>query len=964
MPIQTLAQQFKESLERHKQDPGRSDTPVSLYDKRRNFSYNAKYNRVPPNAEGRKLYQEMQAKREKERGVKEQTIKEKFGISMNDIQNTKKNDIWNKDYVQRKPTTLSSQATRQTPSWLKLAAEKSDVTGLMAAYARRHEVESSKPQEDNYISEARRRGDSFHGLPPAPTPSPLPQQSPYHHYHENDIGYGASNQTRTDVHQGQPIILLHPPQAYQQHQYPENQQFLHVHQLRAQPTLSQQPFQHDPDLTQQNSFSFQDRYPLHNNQLVPDDQRYYIDQNIARYPALPSISAQPGTASNILPQSWQNGGNKTLHSTQSISSFQPFDGYTPDATSTPQRDNRFLKAPHYPSSGSSHSQQPFYPESGGSARDRPHGANHSIPDPLYKAQQYPTTSTNILQYQPMSNQEQYSQTSSAQQFCNPGPDHMDFPGNPYYLASSTIHILRPKNGEPQVRFQNTPEIFHLPPPQLHADLSGSIQDGSGITPIPSHQVRQTYHDIHSQYQNQLTHPQPAPMWTDNTSGKWYRPVSAPLTVHEQAANSDSAPPPGLQQAHEEIVKLRKAKRQRELSQSGEPRRLSVKVVNDLERIADETVDGLDLVRPDMLSLDDQPQGDISMSSGHTHLSSQFQTPQERSRHRSPHTQNQGWSRNNSRRPHSHHDKYYTDDTETETDSDSYTSDNTPSSTEDDDAYRPSTHSGESGGPYRSHHSDCSNYSQRTKKSTKRRRTTSKNHRRKYGSQRRKRAKYTHRPSGRYERFEDTTEDGTDTSDQTDERYDPDVGVDINEDMEEDPLPQRQKVPKPVKPLSAIANTVRLPLTTEIFKPKSTTRGQANMMAQVRKAQVPTTDRGKRRKRNVRIPSPAQTVLGEDIEVFSDEEDEEQDDDEVIQDDTDEIQINKVKARGRWLRDYEERDRLSTVEEENEEQEDRTEAYGGDTHREHDGAQVDERTEEDKFWGEGGDLGFKIWRDGY
>ncbi|WWD03939.1 hypothetical protein V865_001997 [Kwoniella europaea PYCC6329] len=963
MPIQTLAQQFKESLERHKQDPGRSETPVSLYDKRRNFSYNAKYNRLPPNAEGRKLYQEMQAKREKERGAKEQTIKEKFGISMNDVENTKKNDIWNKHYVQRRPTTLSSQATRYTPSWLKLAADKSDVTGLMAAYARRHEVESSKPQEDNYISEARRRGDSFHGLPPAPTPSLLPQQLPYHQYQENNIGYGASNQTRTDVHQGQPNILLHPSQAHQQHQYPENQQPLHVHQPRPHPTLPQQPFQHDPDLTQQNSFSFQDRYPLYNNQLVSDDQRCYIDQSTARYPALPSTSSYPGTASNIHPQSWQNGGDETHHSTQAISSFQPFDGYTSDATSTPQRDNKFFNVPHYPSSESSHSQQPFYPESGGSALDHHHGANHSIPGPPYKAQQYPTTSMNIPQYQQMSNQEQYSQTSSTQQFYNPEPDHMVLPGNPYYQTSPTSQILTPKNGEHHVRFRSTPEVFHLPPPQSHADLSGNIQDGSGMTPTSSHQVRQILHDIHSQYQNQLAHPQPSPGWTDTTSTKWYEPVSDSLPAHGQAANR-SAPPPGLQQAHEEIVKLRKAKRQREFSQSGEPRRLSVKVVNDLERIADETVDGLDLLRPDMLNLEDQPHGDISMSSDHTHLSSHPQTPEERCQHRSPHTQNHRWSRNNSRRPHSHHDKYYTDDTEIGADSDSYTSDTTPSTTEDDDAYCPSTHSRESGGPYRSHHSDSSNYSQRTKLSTKRRRTTSKHHRRKYGSQRRKRARYTHSPSGRYERFEDTTKDSTDTSNQTDERYDPDVDVDIDEDMEEDPLPPRQKIPKPVKPLSAIANTVRLPPTTKTSKPKSTTRGQASMMAQVRKAQVPITDTGKRRKRNIRIPSPAQTVLGEDIEVFSNDEDEEQADDEIIQDYIDEIQTNTVKARGRWLRDYEERDRLSTVEEENEEQEDKTEAHGGDTHREHDGVQVDERTEEDKFWGEGGDLGFKIWRDGY
>ncbi|WVQ66698.1 uncharacterized protein L199_004887 [Kwoniella botswanensis] len=956
MPIQTLAQQFKESLERHKQDPGRSETPVSLYDKRRNFSYNAKYNRVPPNAQGRKLYQEMQAKREKERGVKEQTIKEKFGISMKDVESTKKNDIWNKDYVQRRPTTLSSQATRHTPSWLKLAAEKSDVTGLMAAYARRHEVESSKPQEDNYISEARRRGDSFHGLPPAPTPSPLPQQSPYHQYQENNIGYGASNQTRIDVHQGQPNILLHPPQAYQQHQYPENQQLLHVHQPKAHPTLSQ----HDPDLTQQNSFSFQHQYPLYNNELVSNDQRYYIDQGTARYPALPSISPHSGTASNILPQSWQNGENKTLHSTESISSLQPFDGYTPDATSTPQRDNRFLKAPHYPSSGSTHSQQPFYPESGGSALDRRHGAIHSIPDPLYKAQQYPTTSMNIPQHNPMSNQEQYSQTSSTQQSRNPRPDRtVLLNDNPYYQAS----ILTSKNGEHQVRFRSTPEVFFLPP-QSHADLPGNLQDGSGMTPIPSQQVRQTYQDIHSRHSIPLPHPQPSPGWTDNTATSWYQPVSGPLPVHEQAANIDSAPPAGLQQAHEEIVKLRKAKRQKKSSQSGKAQRLSAKVVNDLERIADETVDELDLLRRDMLSLDDQPQGVISMASDHTHLSAHPSSPRERCLHRSSRTQNHGWRPNTYHPPHSHHDEYYTDDTETGTDGDSYTSDNFLSSMEDDDAYIPSAHSHGSRGYSRSHHSDSSSHSQRTKRSSKRRRTTSKYHRRKYGSQRRKRPRYTHSPSGRYERFEDTTEDSTDTSDQTHERYDPDVDIDIDEDMEVDhPLPQRQKVPKPVKPLSAIANTVRLPHTTKSSKPKPTTRRQANVITQVRKAQVPITN-ATRRKRNIRIPSPAQTVLGEDIEEFSDDQDEEQDDDEVIQDDTDEIQTNKVKARGRWLRDYEERDRLSTVEEENEEQEDKTEAHGGDSHREHDGVQLDERTEEDKFWGEGGDLGFKIWRDGY
>ncbi|KAK6909118.1 hypothetical protein I203_103133 [Kwoniella mangroviensis CBS 8507] len=962
MPIQTLAQQFKESLERHEQDPGRSETPVSLYDKRRNFSYNAKYNRVPPNADGRKLYQEMQAKREKERGVKEQSIKEKFGISMNDVESTKKNDIWNKNYVQRRPTTLSSQATRQTPSWLKLAAEKSDVTGLMAAYARRREVELSKPQEDNYISEACRRGDSFHGLPPAPTPSPLPQQSPYRHYREHNIGYGASNQTRTDVHQGQPEVLLHPPQTYQQHHYPENQQLLHVHQPRAHPT----PSQHDSDLNQQNSFSFPHQCPHYNNQLVLNDQRYYFDQNTARYSALPSTSYYPGTASNILAQSWQNGGDKTLHSTESISSFQPFDIYTSDATSTPQRDNRFLKAPHYPSSGSSHSQQPFYPEYGGSALDHRHGANYSIPDSLYKAQQYPTTSMNIPQYNPMSNQEQYSQKSSIQHSHDPQPDRtVLLNGNPYYQASLTSQILTPKNGDQRVhvRFRSTPEVFHLPP-QPYANLSGNIQDGSGMTPIPSHQVRQTYQDIHSRHSVPLAHPQPSPGWIDNTSTNWYQPVSGPLPVHEQAANINSAPPAGLQEAHEEIVQLRKAKRQKKSSQSGKAQRLSEKVVNDLERIADGTVDELDLLRPEMLRLDDQPQGDSSMASDHTHLLSHPQNPREKYHHRSPHTHDDLRNQEVRHRSRSHHDDYYTDDTETNTDDDSYTSDNSLSSTEDDDAYIPSAHSHGSRGSSHSHRSISSSHSQRIKGSTKRRRTTSKTHRRKYGSQRRKRARYTHPSFIRYERLGDTTEDSSDTSDQTQERYDPDVDVDNDEDMEEDPLPPRQKVPRPVKPLSAIADTVRLPPTTKTSKPKSTTRGQANMMAQVRKARVPITDTGKRRKRNVRIPSPVQTVLGEDIEVFSDDEDEEQDDDEVMQDDIDEIQTNKVKARGRWLRDYEERDRLSTVEEENEEQEDKTEAHGGDTHREYDGVQVDERTEEDKFWGDGGDLGFKIWRDGY
>ncbi|WVW86381.1 hypothetical protein I302_108427 [Kwoniella bestiolae CBS 10118] len=958
MPIQRLSQEFKAAQQRRNKDPNPDEIPTTLFDRRRTYHPpKGSFGSKPSIIEGRKQYQEVHARREKEREEKEMALREKLGIGINDIKTTKANDIWDKDYVQRRPATLASQVSRAKafPEWLRLAAERSDVSGLMAGYPRRHEVQASDDRQDSPSHQSVSGGSSFNDPPNMSNQLPYNQNPQLDRGHNMEQGYTIN--AYTDVHPrydhnnlstngGNDQLDQLPPQ-YQQ----ARQQYQHSNNYR--PRAPPQPSLKLPYQPTSNSFPNQNPIYLHsnNNQWYNHTEPNQAQPASSSFNTLMENNPHPQWQDNVGPT--YDAGHRGMH--QNSLPIQPFDGHTPDATSTPQRDSRFYNNKNnYPSSDYSQGQQPPYQDL--RQNHRPQGNQPSYP---------------FMPNIPQGNQQ--------------GPTQQYFPQAPPVNITPSHQAgpaFTPRQNEPQVRFRSTPEVFHLPTPGSTVPSVPTAASGAGMTPIPSRQVQQTYREIHAQDPNRLTYARPPPStstWNSQMQSFQYTDSSGqPGSTGEGMYNE--TPPAKLQQAHKDIVDLKKRKKlKNKSSNSDHPQRLSKKVVQTLESMADSTYDELDLLRPDMLSLEDGG-GDMSMAPVDTHRSLHSSSTKRNSpRFETSHLHGSRQVQITDHHAHRYrHDS--TDDSETETSTD--ISDSSLSSSEEDDTYLPSSphtaHSRRSGKSSHSRRSDSSRHSAKTSRGKKRGRSSRKRarHQKTYDHRRRKRAR-SDRPAERYPVSDDSdSESEQDDQDEygalDDERYDHDREHDLNmeedQDQDRDRSPPREReierIPKPVKPLSAFANTVNIPPVSRVStKRRSNANTHLGTNANTRR----------KNKRISRYPFPAQTEkLGDEIEGFSDEDQDMEAEEDIEMGDV-QPQVNNKRGRGRsgrsenrWLRTFEEGERLSTVEEEDEEENEETQEGNeeGDGDGGEKGLRVEERTEEDLFWGDGGELGFKIWRDGY
>ncbi|WWC91920.1 uncharacterized protein L201_006872 [Kwoniella dendrophila CBS 6074] len=894
--VHSLAQEFRESKGRRNGDLSGSASPHPLSSGRRGFSLNAKYDRIGgSNRSGRKVWQEMTAKRQAERLEKEQALRAKMGLG--EIRQTRKNDIWDKGYVQKKPPSLADLDRTKAappPAWLQAAAARSDVTGLMGAYAKKNQAKAAAQAEEELYAKYQQNHNSFRES------TPSLNSHPYHHqqyipYNQHD--YIPSLQQQGFRRNSQTSL----PLTYSQ--VDGREKYHHPIQYQPQTSPSFQP-------------SFQQAQ--HNNQQQPFDHSLYPSSNRSTQFLLPR---------------------------QSNNFLQPFNGYLPDATSTPQHNISRSQVGNHISSDATDSQEPFYPSSTSSyvgntiLQNHPHHAEH--PDPT--VQRHP----NYVQ--------QSSQTRD--------------------------------NGH-RVRFQPVPQYFEISPAESSVPtLQGTANGPPFMNSVPTQGVHQTYQDLQSHVphynQAQLAH---SHQTSNQVNPDWVPQVS--VQNNALPVGLDNGLPPQLQRVHQDIVALRQGKRRKQEEDQRRPfehKSLSKAVIEDLEKIADETVDELDLLRPELLSIEDEMK---NATIGPDYMS------QSSKRKRSNHDPNSHSQHNNSTYHHNGQD--YQDSSTDDCDSpDTDTSSSSPASMTDDETYFPSTPNSSSMRPYRSKPPKHGIKG----RGQKRRRLTYQAPKYLQDHSTNKRVRFGdigYRSADDIEIDYDTDEDEEEEEiDEVDTSMDPEDYDDYedyeeyDESMEGLPVSGMEREPKPVKPLSTFADNVIIP--SNLINNNDNVKRQAKSNAKKSQNKTDTrrnTNPFTNKKRKFRALSNSQIdAPGEEIEGFSDE-----DEDELMENwENDEIVLshpenqnqqqqqqqaqhsNQSQQRGsnrKWLKSYEDQDKLSTVEEEDEGDIDIQDFINHTAYNEKDQKDrpekkhIGQEQEQVQFWGNGGELGFRIWRDAY
>ncbi|WRT70024.1 uncharacterized protein IL334_007017 [Kwoniella shivajii] len=869
--------------------------------------------------------------------------------------------------IDRSQSTATKK--RDPPEWLKKAAERANVSGLMAAWTnKKSSLDPPSPRRDSSNETPHEKPNSYiyqqNGYSQMKTPSnPIYPQNGYYTF---DSIPPTQHNAYNSIPPGHPQIP-YPRNQFQApyRKYGREQDLNQLNYAHPNPTLQHLP-QHSSNRAQLQRQDVNDRVSLEN------------------YPSL----RQPGIYEGNLQQ--------PFYRTQTSSAERPvrprydqyvqpdnqyqyrhfLDGQRPDATSTPQS---------YTMSSS----------------DR----NHSMSSSSYQLSEQTSHAMNYSsRYEP-------PQPSFTYQYGQPLP-HIDDTqlGRSSPSQVNPIQHAERSHGH-RVRFQlDTHEIS--PVESSVPTLTGIIeiplaqQDGHPPMVHPHHQNAKVVlpHLAYSQPYLPVGHnPQSHQLDVVEHQQAWPSPeayLGNVVTQHPASSSIENRIPPTLQKVHQEIL----ASRRKKDSKLKVHPNLGRKVVQNLEMVAERSLDELDLLRPELLDQEEV----VSLRSHRTlngshrkygglntdhnqkiPIATQSYSDKPRT-HVSP--DNLGVYDHSQDSPDDHTSSY--SPSETDNSSDYETSDDCSSSKS-----RNLTHRfGKSERSIQLH--SRPSIQQNLEKRKKRKRSSSGSTR--YNecssektdnntdyrtSRRRKKARIDPELLSESE-SELSTVDEFSGDDQS-VRY---ISDDLNDGrVAPEQRPYTPKLPKITKPLSFFADNVIIPpnvYTDRISyrcKPAKNVKSPKVHQAATKK---PSGDLFNNNKKKVRFSNLSQdSIPGEEIEGFSDEQ--EEDDleidrqDQLMENEQTEksqtaqsmIRTNSRKAEKRWLKKWQDGERLSTVDEEEDvDEDDEVEVDGNlisvdDKDGDHPNlivvqVMVQQEQEEDQFWGKGGELGFKVWRDGY